>query len=297
MSSPNASPSYNHELGIRSSFAGVWIDPPRTIHLRIRIASNNPPRYGIFSIVNDEEVSASHGIKTTWQNWGNGVQQIKDSASQHAQPYLQILPTKNLKPLMVVDIPCLKARYVLGSRNGLTQWFYEPIQNEDGSYENPSGKYHFEHGFFFQKLVLVEWTWFTLLGRLSLHLSERPFLCQNLQTHNHYRVYIFLALDNFVFQDNPSTHYIVFAICDNTRLEDVFEMLAGRNLKSTFSLVKLERGDDDMEALNMARIYTYYDAYCKKVTLKDIHGSSSKEILFRPVHIDFSNFGFSKVVA
>lgn len=199
MSSPLTDPNTSSEYPENNvEMTGLSMHDSGTVHFRVRnlVDPRNPSRYSIFQVVNGEETAVNSGIAESWLDWGSEVAQSKHWTTYHAQLYLQRLPIRDFDPLMTVEIPCLKLRYVLNSKDGLTQWFYEPIQEGDDNPVDFTGKNLMAHGFFSQELLHVEWVWYTLLKRLGLHLEGRPLVCGKLQHHDHYRVYLFLATDN-----------------------------------------------------------------------------------------------------
>lgn len=194
------------------------------------------------------------------------------------QLHLQQHSTKGLAPLFTVELPTTGWRFILDSRNGVTQWYVDAI-SEGHKYGTPM-----VHGFFCEKLVSFGWEVNNLLVAL-----QRAFLCLSFQNPNvsvdrgnHYVVNILLQIRGP--PSGPFTKFTTHFVAADTKLVEVFDILAGERVDDGFALVQW-MWSNETQKYNILKCNRYSEARAQKMVFKDA-GWVGKEVWLFPTFIE-----------
>lgn len=246
-------------------------NPPADIlHLRIIPPGPGAINIKVFSVFQKKEVLAEPRIIELVKH-----ELSKDMAfSPTRQLHLQRRSHERLAPLFVVDIPTTGWQFILDSRKGVTQWYVDAI-SDNHKQENPM-----VHGFFYDKLVPFRWELNNLLVAL-----QRAFLClpfQNpslsIENGNHYVVNILLKIRGP--PGGPFTMFTTHFVSADTKLVDVFDILAGDEVDDGFTLVQWV-WSKEAEKYDILKCNRYSEARIQNKALKDV-GWVGKEVWLFP---------------
>lgn len=259
-------------------FAGLSIDPIRTTHLRITNPTHDPFRCKVSAATGSHEPPAdSRG------------QCILDNAL-HRHPerterpvYIQERPISNpsTPPLFTVEFPERGCEFVLERARGITQWYIQPLLDENTPRPHDDLLYYRnaryeQHSFLALELFPVQWAMLNLLT--SLYRSAYRDHCRKSHKcdgfankgHRHYTLSILLAGPGAVPDpSSPHTTYMtIHGVCEDTKVVDIFEILAGDRLSDDFVLSQV-RWLEDKRRLHVRQTHSYSTARSTQVKVKN----------------------------
>lgn len=242
------------------------------VNLRIRAYPFAPRDFKIFTIGSDSlEVPASPEHQRVLYDLEN------DRLPQRypAPPYtlcLQTLVSRLSEPFFSLELPQYGSRYVLESTNGVSQFYFEPINRFHGQCKpgNVMGPIKFEpycNQFFSGRLEPLPWTLFNLFS--YLYPYNWSSICRNPSIHGHYMVNIFFDSGVDQPESNNYNTSTAYCMCDDTSLTVVFEMLSREKLRGEFTLGQIVYGGDNERFF--LKPYTYEQACANRgVKLKGL---------------------------
>lgn len=261
-------------------FAGLSIDPIRTAHLRITNPTNDPFRCKVSRATGSHENLEDPRGQCILDN---ALEQQQHPERTERPVYIQERPISNYNtpPLFTVEFPERGCEFVLEESRGITQWYIQPLLDEDSPRPDTRLLYcrnarYEQHFFFALELFPVQWAMLNLLKSLYRsayhnHYHKLP-RCGGFTSkgHRHYSLSILLAGPGAV--PDPSSPYTTYmtihGVCEDTKVVDIFVMLAGNKLRDEFALSQL-KWLDDKRRFKTHQTYNYRTVRAKNMRVKD----------------------------
>lgn len=239
-------------------------------HLRILISKSETGNIKVTTVFRDREVVAEQRILELVTH-----ELSKDTThSPTCQLHIQRRITEGLSPLFVVELPTTGWQFILDSRKGVTQWYVEAIS------DNHKQETAMVHGFFAEKLVPFGWEVNNLLVAL-----QRAFICLPFQNPgvsayhgNHYIVNVLLKTRGP--PNGPFTKFTTHFVSADTKLVDLFDILAGEGVDDGFTLVQWV-WSKETEKYEILKCNRYSEARTQNMVFKDA-GWVGKEVWLFP---------------
>lgn len=239
-------------------------------HLRILPVDSDTLKFKVLVILTNKIVEAESRIQELVNH-----ELLKVDSFPTMQLHLQRNTSPELVPLFVVEIPLMGWQFILDSRKGVTQWYIEAI-SEASKQDTPM-----IHGFFCKKLVAFSWGVNNLLVTL-----QRAYLCLPLQNptapaymSKHYIVNILLRIKGP--PHGPDTKFTTHFVSADTKIVDLFDILAGGALDEGYTLVQWvwckEEGRYDV-----FKCCRYSEVRTQNMTFKDVGWVGGKEVWLLP---------------
>lgn len=259
-------------------FAGLSIDPIRAAHLQITNPTHNPFRCKVSAAAT---AAGDHEDPLGQCILDNALHQHPERTERPV--YIQERPISNpsTPPLFTVEFPERGCEFVLEETRGITQWYIQPLLDEDSPrphddllyYRNARYEKHF---FLALELFPVQWAMLNLLKSLYRSAYRNRHCgfprCDGFANkgHRHYTLSILLAGPGAVPDpSSPDTTYMtIHGVCEDTKVMDIFETLAGNRLRDEFALSQV-KWLEDKHRFKRHQTYSYKTVKSTQMKVKE----------------------------